>query len=69
MKKYLIVLAAAVVALASCKPGGESGSKYTKISFKESAIELAIGETAKLKVLTAVRKLAFVSRLYELLPQ
>lgn len=51
MKKYLIVLAAAVVALASCKPGGESGSKYTKISFKESALELAIGETAKLKVL------------------
>lgn len=51
MKKYLIVLAAAVVALASCKTGGESGSKYTKISFKESALELAIGETAKLKVL------------------
>ena len=52
MKKYLIVLAAAVVALASCKPGsGESGSKYTKISFKESALELAIGETTKLKVL------------------
>lgn len=52
MKKYLIVLAAAVVALASCKPGsGESGSKYTKISFKESALELALGETAKLKVL------------------
>lgn len=52
MKKYLIVLAAAVVALASCKPGGgESGSKYTKISFKESALELAIGETAKLRVL------------------
>ena len=52
MKKYLIVLAAAVVALASCKPGGgESGSKYTKISFKESALELSIGETAKLKVL------------------
>ena len=51
MKKYLIVLAAAVVALASCKPGGESGSKYTKISFKESALELAMGETAKLKVL------------------
>ena len=53
MKKYLIVLAAAVVALASCKPGsGESGSKYTKISFKESALELAVGETAKLKVLS-----------------
>lgn len=51
MKKYLIVLAAAVVALASCKPVSESGSKYTKISFKESALELAIGETAKLKVL------------------
>ena len=52
MKKYLIVLAAAIVALASCKPGSsESGSKYTKISFKESSIELAVGETAKLKVL------------------
>ena len=52
MKKYLIVLAAAIVALASCKPGSsESGSKYTKISFKESSIELAVGETTKLKVL------------------
>ncbi len=53
MKKYLIVLAAAVVALASCKPGdgSGSGSKYTKISFKETAIELGAGETAKLKVL------------------
>lgn len=55
MKKYLIVLAAAIVALASCKPGEQSGSgsgsKYTKISFKETAIELAVGETAKLKVL------------------
>lgn len=51
MKKYLIVLAAAVVALASCKPGEESGSKYTKISFKESTLELAVGETARLKVL------------------
>lgn len=51
MKKYLIVLAAAIVALASCKPGEQSGSKYTKISFKESSMELAVGETAKLKVL------------------
>ena len=30
MKKYLIVLAAAVVALASCKPGEESKSKYQR---------------------------------------
>lgn len=51
MKKYLIVLAAAIVALASCKPSEQSGSKYTKISFKETSMELAVGETAKLRVL------------------
>ena len=51
MKKYLIVLAAAVVALASCKPGGESGSKYTKISFKQTELTWALGATDKLVVL------------------
>lgn len=52
MKKYLIVLAAAVVALASCKPGGgESGSEYTKISIKQSEITLAAGESTKLNLL------------------
>lgn len=49
MKKYLIVLAAALVALASCKP--QQGSQYTKIAFKDSSIDLAIGETKKLNVL------------------
>ena len=49
MKKYLIVLAAAVVALASC--GNQGGNAYTKISFKESAIDLAIGYSDKLVVL------------------
>ena len=49
MKKYLIVLAAAVVALASCKT--ESGSKYTKISFKESEISIAIDESKRLVLL------------------
>lgn len=50
MKKYLIVLAAALVTLASCDPK-EEGSKYTSISFKEKSIELLEGETAKLRVL------------------
>lgn len=47
MKKYLIVLAAAVVALASCKPN-EPTSEYTKLSFKESTLDLAPGDTKKL---------------------
>jgi len=51
MKKYLIVLAAAVVALASCKGGGEGGNGYTSIRFKESSISMSIGETKKLNVL------------------
>ena len=50
MKKYLIVLATALVALAGCKGGGES-SKYTSIRFKDTAINLAVGETKKLNVL------------------
>lgn len=47
MKKYLIVLAAAVVALASCT----TGEKYTSIRFKETQIVLAQGATDKLQVL------------------
>lgn len=49
MKKYLVVLAAAVLALAGCKPG--EGSKYTSISFKNSELTMAIGATGKLQVL------------------
>lgn len=47
MKKYLIVLAAVVVALASCN----TGEKYTSIRFKEAQIVLAQGATDKLQVL------------------
>ena len=49
MKKYFVVLAAAIVALAGCKSGG--GSQYTKLAFKESAIDLALGDSKKLQVL------------------
>lgn len=49
MKKYLVVLAAAVLALASC--GGQKGNKYTKISFKQTELTLALGATDKLVVL------------------
>ena len=49
MKKYLIVLAAAAIALAGCKGGG--GSKYTSISFKESQRTLTIGEQVKFSVM------------------
>ena len=49
MKKYLVVLAAALVALVGCKK--EEGNKYTSIKFKDAAIELSIGETKKLNVL------------------
>ena len=48
MKKYLIVLAAAAIALAGCKGGG---SKYTSISFKESTRTLTIGEQVKFSVM------------------
>ena len=51
MKKYLIVLAAAVVALAGCKPSEKEGSKYTSLKFKEASIEMSLGETKKLVVL------------------
>ena len=50
MKKYLVVLAAALVVLTSCDPK-EEGNKYTSIKFKDAAIELAIGDTKKLNVL------------------
>jgi len=48
MKKYLIVLAAAAIALASCNGGG---NKYTSISFKESQRTLVIGEQVKFSVM------------------
>jgi len=48
MKKYLIVLAAALVTLASCDKGG---SKYTSLKFKEAEITVAEGATGKLQVL------------------
>ena len=51
MKKYLIVLAAAVVALAGCKPSEKEGSKYTSIRFKQTTLEMAVGESTKLNVL------------------
>lgn len=51
MKKYLVVLVAAVVALASCKPPVTGGSEYTSLKFKEAAIQVAEGESAKLIVL------------------
>ena len=49
MKKYLIVLAVAIVALVSCKPKVEN--KYTSIKFKNAEITLAVGESQKLQVL------------------
>ncbi|MBO7458362.1 MAG: Ig-like domain-containing protein [Paludibacteraceae bacterium] len=49
MKKYLIVLAAVVLGLASCKKQG--GSKYTRIYFKNAEIALAEGASDKLQVL------------------
>lgn len=45
MKKYLFVLAAAVVALASCTGGG---SKYTSLKFKNAEVTVAQGESEKL---------------------
>ena len=48
MKKYLIVLAAAVFALAGCKSGG---SKYTSLKFKNGELTIAVGTTGKLQVL------------------
>ncbi len=48
MKKYLIVLAAAVVALASCNNGG---AKYTSIAFEEQEITVAEGSVKKLQLL------------------
>lgn len=48
MKKYLIILAAAVMALTGCKGGG---NKYTSIKFKNAAVTIALGSTGKLQVL------------------
>lgn len=50
MKKYLIVLAAAVIALASCSNGSQEGSAYTKIAFKQTEVTLAVGESQKLNL-------------------
>ena len=48
MKKYLVILAAALVTLASC---GGAGSKYTSIKFKNAEKTIALGSTDKLQVL------------------
>ena len=56
MKKYLVVLAAAVLALASC--GGQKGNKYTQISFKQTELTLSLGATDKLVVLYEPSELA-----------
>ena len=50
MKKYLVVLAAALVALAGCKPTEET-NKYTSLKFKNAELTMAVGETTKLQVL------------------
>lgn len=51
MKKYLIALAALAMVLVGCKQQGGGGSEYTKISFKQTEISIAQGETYKLIVL------------------
>lgn len=48
MKKYLIILAAVLVGLASCNNGA---NKYTSISFKYSEVYLGLGYSDKLQVL------------------
>ena len=48
MKKYLIVLAAALVALAGCKPKEET---YSSLRIKQAEIAIGVGESAKLNVL------------------
>ena len=47
MKKYLIVLAAAMVALASCN----KGEQYTSLKFKEAEVTIGEGYTSKLTLL------------------
>ncbi|MBO4518821.1 MAG: Ig-like domain-containing protein [Paludibacteraceae bacterium] len=49
MKKYLIVLAAALVALASCTQ--KETNKYTSLKFKNAELTMAVGATEKLQVL------------------
>lgn len=49
MKKYLVVLAAALVALASCTP--TETNKYTSLKFKNTELTMAVGATEKLQVL------------------
>ena len=51
MKKYLVVLAAALVALADCKPTEKTGNEYTSLKFKNAELAMAVGETTKLQVL------------------
>ena len=48
MKKYLIVLAAALFTLVSCE---KDSNKYTSLSFKEKEVTVALGATGKLQVL------------------
>ena len=50
MKKYLVALAALAIVFAGCKPTEET-SEYTKISFKQTEITMAVGESQKLNVL------------------
>ena len=48
MKKYLVVLAAAVLVLAGCK---NETNKYTSLKFKNAEMTMALGATDKLQVL------------------
>lgn len=50
MKKYLIVLAAAVVALASCGPT-ENNNGLTSLNFKEAKVSALVGDTLRLVLL------------------
>ena len=48
MKKYLIVLAAVVLGLASCN--NQEGGEYTRVGIKQAEIAIAVGESAKLNL-------------------
>ncbi len=48
MKKYLIVLAVALVALAGCK---EKEGSYSSIRIKQAEVSIGVGESAKLNLL------------------
>ena len=51
MKKYLVALAAIAILFASCDKKTEGGDEYTSIKFKQTELELGLGETYKLTVL------------------